>query len=65
MMAPYKLRRRRNLAGEYVWLVIDITTDYTVKWDVSRSPTRAPAHLRETLERLNRRYVVDKILVQP
>jgi hypothetical protein len=64
-MAPYKLIRRRNLAGEYVWKVVDITTDFTVKWDVSRSPCRAPAHLRETLDRLNRRYVVDKILVRP
>jgi hypothetical protein len=63
-MEAYRLKRQRSITG-YVWKVVDITTDFTVKWDVSRSPTRAPAHLRETLERLNRRYVVDKILVQP
>jgi hypothetical protein len=64
MMQPYKLKRQREAKG-YRWSVMDITTDCCVKCDVSRSPCRAPAHLRETLERLNRRYVVDKILVRP
>lgn len=64
-MNPYKMKRQRNPDGGYTWSVWDVTTDCVIRIENGRSPVWAPARLKETLDRLNQRYVVDKILVKP